>query len=326
MAKDGLKVALPFTLGFEGGFSNHPDDPGGPTMKGVTQANYDAFRIRKGLPTRSVKLITNAELQEIYNTKYYQVIKGDELPPGLDFAVFDFAVNSGPTQAAKELQRVLGVSVDGQIGDQTIKAANDAADADEEKLIADYCARRLAFMKKLKNWKSFKTGWTRRVIGLEDGAQPNDVGVIDIATAIARKDITFPVKKALIPDPIGTKPGETVSAKALPSETAVLKTNEGKGALTALTGAGGAATAVISAVANQAQQMGDKVQVISDATGKVVSGVKVAQPLFNTTTLLMLLCLLLLIVAGLGVAFFVYTFTQRQREKSVAYAGPHPEP
>lgn len=320
MAKNGLKVALPFTLGFEGGFSNHKDDPGGPTMKGVTQKNYDSYRKSKGLELRTVQKITNAELNEIYDKRYYQAVRGDDLPPGLDFAVFDFAVNSGLEQAAKELQRVLGVGVDGIIGDETIEAACAAANDDEKQLIADYCLRRFNFMKKLKNWKSFKTGWTRRVMGNEEGFQEKDIGVVDIATMIALKDITFPVKPSMIPDPIGSRPGEVVaSAKALPSETAVLKTSEGKGAITAIGSVGGAATAVVTAVANQAQQVGDKVQVISDATGKVVTGVKVAQPLLNTTTLLLVIAVLLLVVAGIGAAWVIHTFQQRQKEKVLKY-------
>lgn len=319
MAKDGLKIALPFTLAYEGDFSDHKDDPGGPTMKGVTQKVYDAYRIAKRLDPRSVKLITKPELQEIYDRQYYQAIQGDRLPPGLDFAMFDFAVNSGPVQAAKELQRVLGVGVDGHVGDETIAAALQRADEDEEQLIIDLCDRRLEFMKKLKNWKSFKTGWTRRVVGNEEGVQERDNGVVDYAVMIARKDLTFPIKKSDLPAPIGARPGEAPSAKALPSETAVLKTNEGKGALAALGSAGGAVATVVGAVANQAQQVGDKVQVISDATGKVVTGVKTAQPLLNATTLLLFIAVLLLVLTGLGVAYFVHAFTQRQREK---YAAP----
>lgn len=326
MAKGFLKVGLPITLAYEGGFSNHPDDPGGATMKGVTQRVYDAYRKAKGLNTRSVKLITNAELQDIYEQEYADKVKADELPAGLDFAMFDFAVNSGPVQAAKELQRVLGIAVDGNVGKDTITKACERAEEDEEGLIIALCERRLAFMKKLKNWKSFSTGWTRRVVGNQDGFQVDDKGVVDYAVMMARNDLTYPVKKSLLPAAIGERDGETVSAKALPSQTAVLKTAEGKGAITAIGSVGAAATTVVTAVANQAQQVGDKVQVISDATGKVVTGVKVAQPLLNTTTLLMLIALLLLIIAAVGVYYFVHTFTLRQREKSVGYDGVHHEP
>lgn len=316
MAKNGLKLALPFTLGYEGGVSNHPDDPGGLTFKGVTQKVYNNYRRAEGLPTRPVTEMTETELQAIYDQRYYRVIQGDRLPAGLDFAVFDFAVNSGPAQAAKELQRVLGVGVDGHIGDETVAAACAKAQEDEEKLIADYCARRLSFMKKLKNWKSFKTGWTRRVMGRQEGFQERDNGVIDIATMIARKDIAFPVAKSMIPAPMGERPGEVAaSAKALPSQTAILKTNEGKGAIATIASAGGGVATLVGAVADQASKVGDKVQVISDATGKVVTGVETAKPLFNATTLLMIIAALLLLIAIGGTAWMLHYFTQRQREK-----------
>src|SRR3990167_8354222 len=114
MTASNFKKVLTPLLRIEGGTADRPlkDDPGGLTRNGVTWATYDAFRISKGLPKRSVKLITNAEVTEIYK-QFWDNVRGDDLPSGLDWAVFDFGVNSGPGRAIKELQRVLGVKVDG---------------------------------------------------------------------------------------------------------------------------------------------------------------------------------------------------------------------
>lgn len=159
-------AALKATLVHEGGWSDRPDDPGGATMKGVTQAVYDGFRRRKGLKLRSVRLIETAELQEIYRRQYWDAIRGDELPRGLDYAVFDGAVNSGPSRSAKWLQAALGtVKVDGEIGEATLAALE--AHPDHDALIAAICARRMTFLKSLKTWKSFGKGWSRRVAGVE---------------------------------------------------------------------------------------------------------------------------------------------------------------
>lgn len=156
--------SLAKALVHEGGWSNHPDDPGGATMKGVIQRNYDAYRRDKGLPTRSVRLIETHELREIYRKRYWDMIKGDQLPPGVSYVVFDGAVNSGPAQSVKWLQRALGVKVDGAIGQDTLAAVKEHPNHDA--LIAKILDRRMAFLKALKNWKSFKNGWTSRVKGV----------------------------------------------------------------------------------------------------------------------------------------------------------------
>ncbi|MFC0284822.1 glycoside hydrolase family 108 protein [Camelimonas abortus] len=161
MAASTYKEALSAVLKHEGGYVNHPADPGGATNRGVTQRVYDAERKRRGLPTRSVRQITDAELQAIYRQQYWEKIRGDDLPPGVDYVVFDGAVNSGVAQSAKWLQRALGVRVDGIIGNATIAACWDVKDHDA--LIADICARRMAFLQALKTWPTFGKGWSRRV-------------------------------------------------------------------------------------------------------------------------------------------------------------------
>ncbi len=167
--------ALKLVLVHEGGYSDHKSDPGGATMRGVIQRVYDAYRQRKGVPVRSVKQLTDAELQEIYRGLYWAKIDGDDLPAGLDYCVFDAAVNSGPSQAAKWLQRglndVLGkkaLVVDGNIGPATLAAAEAAPLAE---VVDAMCDRRLAMLKGLKTWGVFGDGWGRRVSEVREKAK-----------------------------------------------------------------------------------------------------------------------------------------------------------
>lgn len=165
--KNTYPKALKEVLKHEGGYVNHPADPGGATNKGVTQATYDAYRRSKGLITRkTVKLISDEEVADIYKSRYWDAVKGDALPAGVDYAVFDYGVNSGPTKAAKGLQKALGLTQDGIIGPRTLAAAQE----DPESVIKKLCADRLAFLKRLKTWPTFGKGWERRVRDVEKTA------------------------------------------------------------------------------------------------------------------------------------------------------------
>lgn len=154
-------TALKLVLQHEGNFVDHPADPGGKTMKGVTQRVYDAFRRRRGLPLQGVENIGAPELAEIYATQYADKVGFKALPSGIDYCVFDGAVNSGPAQAIKWLQRALGTTPDGVLGNATLAAAE--AHDDPVNLIDAICDFRLAFLKSLKTWKTFGRGWQRRV-------------------------------------------------------------------------------------------------------------------------------------------------------------------
>jgi lysozyme family protein len=157
--------ALKTVLVTEGGYVNHPKDPGGPTNKGVTQAVYDAYRKGKGLVTQTVRAITDAEIAAIYKLRYWDLFKGDEIADGVAYVVFDGAVNSGVGQSVKWLQRALAPyykgAVDGLIGPGTLTAIEEHPNHDA--LIARICALRLAFMRALKTWSTFGRGWTWRV-------------------------------------------------------------------------------------------------------------------------------------------------------------------
>ena len=151
-------ASLAAVLVSEGGFSNDPKDPGGATNKGVTQAVYDAWRVDHGLFSQSVRAITPAEICAVYKRRYWDAVAGDQLPSGLDYCLFDFAVNSGPKRAAKYLQEAVMVDADGAIGPATLAAIGSARDA-----IDAVCDMRLAFLRGLATFGHFGKGWTARV-------------------------------------------------------------------------------------------------------------------------------------------------------------------
>lgn len=162
--KDTYPKALKAVLKHEGGYVNHPADPGGATNKGITQATYDAWQRAKGHKyPKTVKLISDEEVAAIYKTRFWDAVKGDDMPAGLDYALFDFAVNSGPPKAIKSLQKCLGLVDDGKIGPLTFAEARK----DPETAIKKLCAYRLAFLKRLKHWPTFGKGWERRVKDVE---------------------------------------------------------------------------------------------------------------------------------------------------------------
>ena len=125
-------------------------------MRGVTQAVYDAWRKKGNLPTQSVRYITDVEVSSIYRQEYWTPICGDDLPAGIDFAVFDFAVNSGVSRAARTLQSVVGVPQDGVIGPATLQAT-------KAYVAFAVTNKRLAFMKSLSIWPTFGKGWAARI-------------------------------------------------------------------------------------------------------------------------------------------------------------------
>ena len=157
--KQSYDQALQAVLRYEGGYVNNPHDPGGATNRGVTQAVYDSYRARKGLPKQPVKACTMDETKDIYRNLYWNKVHGDDLPIGVDLAVFDFAVNSGPARAAKMLQHLVGVPVDGVIGPATVAAAN----AKQLGLTDALCNERARFLQTLPTFVHFGKGWMSRV-------------------------------------------------------------------------------------------------------------------------------------------------------------------
>lgn len=188
-----FKRALDRVLKHEGGYVNHPRDPGGATNKGVTQRTYDAYRTDRKQTSRSVRDISNTEVEAIYRRQYWDKVDGDQLPDGLAYCVFDGAVNSGPSQSIKWLQRSLGKSyrgqVDGIMGSMTHAAIRESGNL--PRLIDNICDRRLSFLQALSTWSTFGKGWASRVSGVRSTAKAwtagSDVPVVEIPKDGAEK-------------------------------------------------------------------------------------------------------------------------------------------
>ena len=157
--KTSYDLALQVVLREEGGYVNNPNDPGGATYRGVTQATYNAYRHSKGLPPQHVKKCSMAETADIYRNLYWDKIRGDDLPVGVDLAVFDFAVNSGVSRASKMVQHLAGVEADGILGPASLKAISGAQAGLADRL----CDERLRFLHTLRTFIHFGKGWTARV-------------------------------------------------------------------------------------------------------------------------------------------------------------------
>lgn len=156
--------ALTLVLVHEGGYVNHRADPGGPTNLGVTLATARRLGIDVDgdgdTDITDIKKLTPKHAGIVYRANYWDAVRGDDLPAGVDYATFDFAVNSGPSRAAKFLQRALGVKADGTIGPITLDAVHAA---DPVEVITKLCAARLKWLKTLSTWGTFRNGWSRRV-------------------------------------------------------------------------------------------------------------------------------------------------------------------
>lgn len=158
--------ALKLVLKHEGGWADHPKDPGGATMKGITIATFRRY-VKPNATKADLRAITDEQIATVYRRHYWDAVLGAELPDGVDYAVFDFAVNSGPGRAAEYLQRVVGSTVDKRIGPSTLKATRAIPHA---RVINELCDNRMAFLKRLKTWSTFKNGWTSRVSGVRSEA------------------------------------------------------------------------------------------------------------------------------------------------------------
>lgn len=151
----------------EGGFVNHPRDPGGMTNLGVTAANWKAW-LGRDVTEADMRALTPAVVKPFYKAMYWDKVWGDRLPSGVDYAVFDFAVNSGPFRATSVLQKLVNTAQDGVMGPQTLAAVN-AADAGA--LVRQYMDARLKFLKGLSTFSVFGKGWSTRVTRVRDKAQ-----------------------------------------------------------------------------------------------------------------------------------------------------------
>jgi lysozyme family protein len=192
--------ALSLVLKSEGGWSDNPADPGGATMRGVTLANFRRY-VKADATKADLRKITDDQVATVYRRFYWDAVAGAELPDGVDYAVFDFAVNSGPGRAAKYLQAVVGVAQDGRVGPATLAAVR----AKPVGVVIDgLCDTRLAFLKRLPTWATFGKGWASRV-------------------ASVRRDALLMTAPAPASPP--AKPAPQVSEPATTSKTEVVQPN-----------------------------------------------------------------------------------------------------
>ena len=164
--KENFDSALAAVLHHEGGYVNHPKDPGGMTNLGVTKRVWEEW-VGHEVDEQTMRGLTPGIVGPMYQSKYWDKVKGNELPAGVDYAVFDAAINSGPGRAAKWLQEVVGVVADGAIGPGTMQAVLAVA---PNELVAAYSFKRMSFLKALPTWPTFGKGWGRRVTEVASAA------------------------------------------------------------------------------------------------------------------------------------------------------------
>tara|TARA_R110002167_G_scaffold106228_1_gene272699 strand:+ start:159 stop:671 length:513 start_codon:yes stop_codon:yes gene_type:complete len=156
--KNNFDKCLAKLLSHEGGYVNHPKDPGGMTNLGVTKRVYDDW-IGRESTEQEMRDLTPTDVGPIYKKNYWDRVKGDDLPSGVDWCAFDWAVNSGSGRPAKAIQRAVGAAADGAIGPMTLKAV---ADKDPKEIIEYVFQVRQSFYESLKTFETFGRGWTRR--------------------------------------------------------------------------------------------------------------------------------------------------------------------
>ena len=158
-----FQTALRHVLMSEGGFVNNPKDPGGMTNLGVTARTWEDW-VGHAPSEKEMRELTPEKVAPLYKRKYWDAIKGDDLPNGISYCVFDCAVNSGPGRAVKLLQQAIGVNADGAIGHATLATvrAHCVTPEDTKALITDFCNNRLKFWQSLNTFATFGAGWTRR--------------------------------------------------------------------------------------------------------------------------------------------------------------------
>ncbi len=162
--QSNFERALARVLVYEGGLAHIPGDPGGLTNKGITEATYTNWLYRQRLPPMSVANITNQQVYSIYKADYWDRIRGDDLPTGVDFCIFDAAVNSGVSAAVSWAQAVLGITIDGDLGPATERHLGSIG---ADTFVREYCARRLGSLKRLRTWGEFGRGWSARVANVQ---------------------------------------------------------------------------------------------------------------------------------------------------------------
>jgi len=156
--RQNFEHCLKMILKHEGGFVNHPDDPGGITNHGVTKKVYEKW-VEREVSEQEMRDLTHEDVAPIYKKNYWDRLRADDLPSGVDWSCFDWGVNSGTSRAAKALQRIVGVEQDGGIGPMTLQAV---AEVEPAEIIEQMHHMRDRFYRDLSTFDTFGRGWLRR--------------------------------------------------------------------------------------------------------------------------------------------------------------------
>lgn len=162
--KDNFPECLEHVLKSEGGFSNHKEDPGGMTNLGVTKKVWEEW-VGHPVTEQDMRSLTHEQVAPLYKKRYWDAVRGDDLPTGVDLCVFDCAVNAGVTRAIRFLQQTIGVEKDGIIGPKTLEAV---AETNPVVIIRDFCAQREFHYKSLQTFPVFGKGWMARLDRVEE--------------------------------------------------------------------------------------------------------------------------------------------------------------
>ncbi len=163
--KNNFERSLALVLLHEGGYTNHPSDPGGRTNLGVTQRVWEDY-VGHSVDEQAMRKLTKEMVAPLYRKQYWDVCHCDDLPAGVDYLAFDFAVNAGAFRSIKTIQRALKITADGVIGPVTIKAIQDAED-----FINSFSAAKESFYRSLTNFPTFGKGWLNRVAESKKAAE-----------------------------------------------------------------------------------------------------------------------------------------------------------
>lgn len=174
---------LPDVLKHEGGYVDHPRDPGGATNKGVILRTFRKF-YGSGMTKQDLRNITQSQVSNIYRQGYWQPVHAEAMWVGLDRVAFDAAVNSGVSQSLKWVQRAVGVKGDGRWGPNTKAAVKNTSSIT---VIQKACANRMSMLRGLRHWNTFKNGWSRRVAEVEAKAVSEASGSSGIVRGQARR-------------------------------------------------------------------------------------------------------------------------------------------
>jgi len=165
--KENFERSLALVLQHEGGYVNHPSDPGGRTNLGVTQRVWEDY-VGHPVDEATMRSLTREMVSPLYRKEYWDAVHGDKLPCGADYLAFDFAVNAGSFRCVKTIQRALNITADGVIGPVTLKAIQDT---NAEDFINNFSAAKESFYRGLTTFPTFGKGWLNRVAEGKEAAE-----------------------------------------------------------------------------------------------------------------------------------------------------------